>query len=76
MRDIDSVLNSVAYILAPHFPRHASARVLVGYSETGPRVLSRKPSDGAHVVLLNVQDRRWDQFAYQFSHELPHPLKL
>lgn len=72
VRDIQAVLGSVADVLAPHFPRHASARVVVAYSKAGPRVLARKSSDGAHVVLLNVQDRRWDQFAYQFSHELCH----
>lgn len=72
VRDIQSVLNSVAGVLAPNFPRHASARVVVAYSKAGPRVLAQKSSDGAHVVLLNVQDRRWDQLAYQFAHELCH----
>ena len=72
VQDIATVLNSVADVLAPHFPRHASARVVVGFSAAGPRVLARKSRDGAYLVLLNVQDRRWDQFAYQFSHELCH----
>lgn len=72
VRDIQVVLDTVASVLAPHFPRHASTRVVVGHSSAGPRVLARKSSGGAHVVLLNVQDRRWDQFAYQFSHELCH----
>jgi hypothetical protein len=72
VRDIESVLNSVADVLAPYFPRHASARVVVEYSEAGPRVLARKSSGEAHLVLLNVRDRRWDQLAYQFSHELCH----
>lgn len=72
LRDIQVVLDSVSAVLAPHFPRHISARVVVAYSAAGPRVLARKSPDGAHVVLLNVRDRRWDQFAYQFSHELCH----
>ncbi len=72
VRDIESVLNSVADVLAPYFPRHASAGVVVEYSSAGPKVLSRKSSDGAHRVLLNVRDGRWDQLAYQFSHELCH----
>ena len=72
VRDIAAVLDSVAGVLAPHFPRHAGARVVVRYSSFGPRVLANKSADGAHVVVLNVQDRRWDQFAYQFSHELCH----
>jgi hypothetical protein len=70
--DIQAVLTSVADVLAPYFPRHAAAQVVVNSSRTGPRVLARKSADGAHLVLLNVQDRRWDQFAYQFSHELCH----
>ena len=70
--DVQAVLTSVADVLAPYFPRHAAARVVVNSSRTGPRVLARKSADGAHLVLLNVQDRRWDQFAYQFSHELCH----
>jgi hypothetical protein len=72
VQDIGTVLNSVADVLAPYFPRHASARVIVGFSKAGPRVLARKSPDGAYLVVLNVQDRRWDQLAYQFSHELCH----
>lgn len=72
VRDIEAVLNSVADVLAPYFPQHASARVLVAFSKMGPQVLARKSPDGAHLVILNVRDRRWDQFAYQFSHELCH----
>jgi hypothetical protein len=72
VQDIGTVLNSVAEVLAPHFPRHASARVIVGFSKMGPRVLARRSPDGAYLVVLNVQDRRWDQLAYQFSHELCH----
>lgn len=71
-RDIESVLKSVADVLVPYFPRHASARVVVGFSTNGPRVLARKLTDDAHQVFLNVRDARWDQFAYQFSHELCH----
>lgn len=71
-RDIEAVLGSVAEVLLPHFPRHASARVSVAFSPHGPKVLVAKTADGAHRVLLSVQDRRWDQFAYQFAHELCH----
>jgi hypothetical protein len=71
-QDIEAVLNSVADVLMPSFPDHASARIVVAYSNAGPRVLRQKTSDGAYQVLLNVSDARWDQFAYQFSHELCH----
>lgn len=69
---IQAVLNSVAEVLIPHFPSHASARIVVAFSNGGPRVLGEKTFDGAYQVLLNVTDARWDQFAYQFSHELCH----
>lgn len=72
IEDIRSVLDSVADVLAPQFPQHAGVRVVVTYNVAGPRVVGRKSSDGAHAVLLKVQGRRWDQFAYQFSHELCH----
>ncbi len=71
-QDIEAVLNSVADVVIAHFPGHASSRILVGYSNAGPRVLQQKTSGGAYQVLLDVSDARWDQFAYQFSHELCH----
>jgi hypothetical protein len=74
VQDIETVLTSVADVLLPYFPRHASVRIVVGFSNGGPRVLAEKSPDGAHRVLLNVQDTRWDQFAYQFSHEFCHIL--
>lgn len=71
-QDIEKVLKSVADVLVPYFPQRASSRVLVASSRQGPRVLLEKSPNGAYLVLLNVQDTRWDQFAYQFSHELCH----
>lgn len=70
--DIESVLHTVADVLLPSFPRQASVRIVVAFSEAGPRVLAEKSPGGAHQVLLNVRDTRWDQFAYQFAHELCH----
>jgi hypothetical protein len=70
--NIKAVLTLAANALTPYFPQHASDRVLVAFSKRGPRVLFEKSKDGAYVVLLNVQDKRWDQFVYQFSHELCH----
>ncbi len=72
-QDIETVLASVADVLLPYFPQHASDRVSVASSSRqGPQVLLDKSPDGAYRVFLNVQDRRWDQFTYQFSHELCH----
>jgi hypothetical protein len=72
VRDIQAVLSSVAAVLQPYFARHSARRIVIRASNTGPQVLARKSADGAHLVLLNVRDRRWDQFAYQFAHELCH----
>lgn len=70
--DIETVLASVADVFVPNFPQRASTRVRVAFGRQGPRVLLEKSPDGAYLVFLNVQDTRWDQFAYQFSHELCH----
>lgn len=70
--DIETVLASVADVLVPYFPQRASTRVRVASSRHGPRVLLERSQDGAYLVFLNVRDTRWDQFAYQFSHELCH----
>ncbi len=72
VQDIEKVLASVAEVLLPYFPQRASDRVRVVSSSDGPRVLLEKSPDGAHLVYLDVQDTRWNQFAYQFSHELCH----
>jgi hypothetical protein len=71
-QDIETVLRSVTNVLLPYFPQHVSDRIRVESSKQGPRVFSEKSPDGAYLVLLNVKDTRWDQFAYQFSHELCH----
>ena len=69
--DIQAVLSSVAEVLAPDLQQRA-LRIVVRPSSSGPKVLAQKAADGAYQVLLNVRDTRWDQFAYQFSHELCH----
>jgi hypothetical protein len=73
-QDIQLVLGSVADMLVAHFPQRASKRITVQPGGQGPKVLFEKSSAGEYRVLLNVRDTRWDQFAYQFSHELCHIL--
>lgn len=70
--DIGAVLASVAEVLLPDFPQYASVRINVAPGRNGPRVLEKKAADGAYQVELDVRDTRWDQFSYQFSHELCH----
>lgn len=71
-RDIEAVLTSVAESLLPSFPQHSAGRIAVAFSAAGPSVLLERSATGAHRVFLKVQDARWDQFTYQFSHELCH----
>ena len=70
--DVEKVLTAVAGVLLPYVPQRAPDRIAVEPSESGPRVLFEKSPDGAYRVQLSVKDTRWDQFAYQFSHELCH----
>ena len=74
IRDIKAVLQSVGDTMIQDFPNRAFGHVVVRHGESGPRVLARKTEKGAYRVELNVQGARWDQFAYQFAHELCHIL--
>ena len=69
--DIEAVLYSVVDALGPSFSRQGT-KISVAYSDDGPRVLLDRSADGSHRVFLKVRDARWDQFTYQFSHELCH----
>lgn len=70
-RDVHTVLRSVVDVL-PDLAGDRTQRILISPAPIGPRVLAQKSADGAHQVLLNVRGPRWDQLAYQFSHELCH----
>lgn len=39
-----------------------------------PLTLYNRSSSGEYVILLAISDMYWDQYAYQFSHELCHIL--
>ena len=70
--DIATVLNSVVEVLLPYFPHQTSKRLVVASSSRGPHVLLERSPEDEYRVFLSVRDARWDQFAYQFSHELCH----
>lgn len=72
--DIEAVLVSVAEAMLADFQSPADMRIVVTPTNAGPRVLAQKSPDGAYRVELSAKDTRWDQFAYQFSHELCHIL--
>jgi hypothetical protein len=71
-KDIQTVLQSVAEVFTPYFPQHAADRIAVSRSHSGPQVLAARSKDGAYRMMLDVGDTRWDQFTYQFAHELCH----
>lgn len=73
-QDIEAVLGSVASELLRFFPYKQLSPILVAHDVTGPRVLFEKSAQGEYLVYLSVKDTRWDQFTYQFSHELCHIL--
>ena len=39
-----------------------------------PMILFRASTAAPYIILLSARDRRWAQFAYQFSHEFCHVL--
>lgn len=72
VEDIATVLNSVVEVLLPYFPQQTPKRLVVVSSQEGPHVLRESSPGGAYRVFLSVRGKRWDQFAYQFAHELCH----
>ena len=72
VEDIATVLNSVVEVLLPYFPEQTPKRLVVAWSQEGPHVLREISPGAGYRVFLSVRDTRWDQFAYQFAHELCH----
>ena len=72
--DIAAVLHSVVEVLLPYFPQQTPKRLVIASSEEGPHVLRESSRGARYRVFLSVRGTRWDQFAYQFAHELCHVL--
>jgi hypothetical protein len=72
--DIEAVLYSVASELWRYFPGRSPVKLVISHSEKGPLTLYRKGPKGEYLILLSANNRRWAQYAYQFSHELCHVL--
>jgi hypothetical protein len=70
--DIQKVLESAARELLPNIPQERPIRMRVVPSAEAPQVDYRRAGDGEFTVRLNVRDRHWAQFAFQFAHELGH----
>ncbi len=73
--DIEAVCRSVAGELVKYFPRRKLDPIVIDKSRSsGPGVIFGTNSQGERRVNLDVKDRRWAQFAYQFGHEMGHIL--
>ncbi|MGH8729906.1 MAG: NAD(P)-binding domain-containing protein [Burkholderiales bacterium] len=72
--EIETLLHSVASELWRFFPERSPSKLVVIASEKGPLALYRRGPNGEYVILLSAKNRRWVQYAYQFSHELCHVL--
>jgi len=71
--DIERVLRSAGESLTAHVDRKLPA-LEVSRSTTTPITLYKRGPDGEIRVKLNVEGRRWAQFAFQFGHEMGHIL--
>lgn len=72
--EIETLLHSVASELWRFFPERSPGKLVVIASEKGPLALYQRGPKGEYVILLDAKNRRWAQYAYQFSHELCHVL--
>ncbi len=72
--DIRAVLLSAAGELWRHFPDRRLPPIVVRRGTSGPISLYDRGPGGEIVVKLDVHNRQWCQFAYQFAHEFCHIL--
>lgn len=70
--DITKVLRSAGEALSEFFPERKFPPIEVSRSKTSPITLFQRGPAGELRVKLNVEDRRWAQFAFQFGHEMGH----
>jgi hypothetical protein len=72
VEDITKVLDSAGESLSGCVPGLELAPIEVSRSKTSPIVLFERGPKGEIRVRLNVEDRKWAQFAFQFGHEMGH----
>jgi hypothetical protein len=70
--DIEKVLRSAGESLAEFFPDRKFPALEVSRSTDTPITLFKRGPNGEIRVKLNVEGRRWAQFAFQFGHEMGH----
>jgi len=72
VEDIATVLRSAGESLVATIPDLKLPPIEVSKSTSTPIVLFERGPAGEIRVRLNVEDRRWAQFAFQFGHEMGH----
>jgi hypothetical protein len=71
--DVRAVIRSAATEIHKFVPDFDPGLIRV-HPRGGPIVLYDRDTDGAIIVKLNADSRRWAQYAYQFAHEFCHIL--
>jgi hypothetical protein len=70
--EIHDVLVATARELQMFFPERHGDAIRVERSTRAPTVLYQRNAEGEYVVYLTVTGRRWEQYTYEFAHELCH----
>jgi hypothetical protein len=70
--EIHDVLVATARELQMFFPERHGDAIRVERSTRAPTVLYQRNAAGEYVVYLTVTGRRWEQYTYEFAHELCH----
>jgi hypothetical protein len=74
VQDIEAVLRSAGDTLLPRFPGLRLPVLDVSRSRNSPITLFERGPGGEIRIKLDVEDRLWARFAFQYSHELGHVL--
>lgn len=72
--EVEGLLQSAAGVLWKYFPGLKREPFVVVRGREGPIVQYQRNVIGEIVMKLDTEDRRWCQYAYQFSHEFCHIL--
>lgn len=73
--EIETLLYAVADKLLRHFPQRQLNPIVVSPTDRGPIVLFQKGPENEYQVHLAAKGKKcWDEFIYEFSHELFHIL--
>jgi len=72
--EVQQVLAAAAAELMALFPSREPLRIRVSPTTSSPMVLFQRTREGAHQILLRARDRLWEDYVYEFAHELGHVL--